>query len=219
MDGSGAGRWINDVSPIDGECIDGRIRAVLEGTEAAHRRAAALLRANGKDGLARRIDGSAAWVRFDLDEPLVAQRLYGTAAKLQRIRGLQLLADRTLEELLSLARADGGNLQLADPASGELRIIAQRGFDAEFLEYFAVVSDGRSACGRVLSTPLVDRAGRLVGIFSTHYRRPYDPPDRDKRIIKRYADLVARILASRLSAAPPERPDLAELGTTACAAD
>jgi GAF domain len=182
-----------------------------------------------------RAERSAAWVRFDLDEPLIARQLYAAAAKLRDVRGLEPLASQMLEKVLSLAGADRGNVQLADPASGALRIIAQHGFGPEFLDHFAVVNDDRSACGRaashgaqlvitdvttdpgfgphrkiaaasgfraVQSTPLIDRAGRVIGVVSTHYPRPYAPPARDMRIINRYAHLGGRVLASRLSAAP-----------------
>jgi len=168
-----------------------------------------------------------------------AQQLYLAAARLRNIRQPGLLAGRALEEVLSLARADRGNVQLADPASGALRIIAQHGFDQEFLDHFAVVDDDRSACGRaarhraqliitdvitdpeftphretaaasgfraVQSTPMVDKAGRLAGVVSTHYPRPYAPPPRDMVIIKRYADLVGQVLASATEAVPEDRP-------------
>ncbi len=52
----------------------------------------------------------------------------------------------------------------------------------------------------VQSTPLVDEAGRVVGVISTHYPRPYEPPARDMLIIKRYADLVGQILGSAQAA-------------------
>jgi hypothetical protein len=42
------------------------------------------------------------------------------------------LADQTLEKVLSLAHANRGNVQLADPASGTPRIARQLGFHAEF---------------------------------------------------------------------------------------
>jgi len=50
----------------------------------------------------------------------------------------------------------------------------------------------------VQSTPLVDKAGRLVGVVSTHYPRPFALPVRDMRIIKRYADLVGQVLGASL---------------------
>jgi hypothetical protein len=61
---------------------------------------------------------------------------------------LGALLDEVLEFALTVLHADRGNVQLADPATGALRIAAQRGFDPEFVEYFAAVTDDRSACGR-----------------------------------------------------------------------
>ena len=234
-----AGRWYGDFARGDAPGTDRRVRIAVENTEAALRRSAARLRQCGQEHRARRAERFAAWARFDLDEPLAAQQLYVAAARLRYIRRLEPLADRALDNVLSLARTDRGNVQLADPASGALRIIAQHGFDAEFLDHFAVVDDDWSACGRaarrgaqlvitdvitdpgfephrkiaaasgfraVQSTPLVDEAGHLVGMISTHYPCPYEPPTRDMRIIGRYADLLARLLASRLVAVPPADP-------------
>lgn len=202
---------------------------MLEETETTLRKSAGRLRASGQQDQARRVERFAAWARFDLDEPLVAQRLYGSAARLRRIGQLEPLANHALEMVLSLARADRGNVQLADPVSGALRIIAQHGFDEAFLDHFTVVEDNGSACGRaarrvaqlviadviadtgftphrgiaaasgfraVQSTPLIDKAGRLVGVVSTHYPRPYAPPARDLRILRRYADMVGQALAA-----------------------
>lgn len=49
---------------------------------------------------------------------------------------------------MTLLHAERGNIQLADPDTGALRIAAQRGFGPEFVEYFATVTDDGSACGR-----------------------------------------------------------------------
>jgi GAF domain-containing protein len=56
--------------------------------------------------------------------------------------------DEGLKDALSLLHADRGNVQLVDPVSGSLTIAVQAGFGQEFLEYFAVVNDDGSACGR-----------------------------------------------------------------------
>ena len=235
MDTSEVARWYLDPPRNDSPDVGGRVRTRLERTEAALRRSAFLLQASGHEDRAHQVERFAAWARFDLDEPQVARQLYVAAARLRDIRQLEPLAGQALETVLSLARADLGNVQLADPVSGALRIVAQHGFGAEFLDYFAVVDDDRSACGRaarraaqlviadvitdrgfephrpiaaasgfraVQSTPLVDKAGRLVGVVSTHYPRPYAPPARDMRIIRRYADLLGQVLSSRLGAAP-----------------
>jgi GAF domain-containing protein len=208
---------------------------VLEAAEARYRRSAALLRACGREDRARGVEAFAAWARFDLDEPLVARKLYAAAARLRSMRRLKPLAEQALDDVLSLARAERGNVQVADPEAGALKIVAQHGFDAQFLDHFAVVDDDRSACGRaarnaaqliitdvvtdpgfephrviaaasgfraVQSTPLVDQAGRVVGVVSTHYPRPHALPARDMRIIRRYAGLVGQVLASRDRTAP-----------------
>jgi GAF domain-containing protein len=60
----------------------------------------------------------------------------------------RVVLDDALEDALSMMQADRGNVQIVDPVSGSLRIAAQAGFDDEFLEYFAIVNDDASACGR-----------------------------------------------------------------------
>jgi signal transduction histidine kinase/CheY-like chemotaxis protein len=48
----------------------------------------------------------------------------------------------------------------------------------------------------VQSTPLISRAGRLLGMFSTHYRSPHRPSDRELRMLdllaRQAADLIER---------------------------
>jgi hypothetical protein len=234
MGAYGGDGWSSDLPWSDAR-IGRRVQALLERTEAAHRRSAVRLRSCGDDDRAREVERFAEWARFDLDEPVVAQQLYRAAAMLRRVPQVDLLAKLALDHVLSLAGAERGNVQLADPGSGALKIIVQRGFDAAFLDHFAVVADDSSACGRsasigaqliiadvtgdpgfephrdiaaaagfraVQSTPLLDRTGQVLGVVSTHYPRPYIPPDRDMRIVKRYADLVAQVLASRGGATP-----------------
>jgi GAF domain-containing protein len=161
-------------------------------------------------------------------------------AKLSReTEALHLLADARavletgLEDALSMLRADRGNIQLVDPVSGSLRIAAQAGFSDEFLDYFAVVDDDGSACGRaarnlaqtvipdvktdpryaphrdiaaasgyraVLSTPLVDLRGHLVGVLSTHYPCRYCPPDADLELMKRFGKLIGQAIEASLEA-------------------
>jgi GAF domain-containing protein len=125
-----------------------RLQVALENAEAAFLKSADRLRSSGQLERARRIERYAASARFDLDEPALAKQLYTTVGRLRQIGQLEILADLALEKMLSLARADRGNVQLADPVSGALRIVAHHGFDAEFLAYFAVVEDDKSACGR-----------------------------------------------------------------------
>jgi hypothetical protein len=164
--------------------------------------------------------------------PRAVQMLHGALQDPGAAPTLGALLDEVLEFALTLLHAERGNVQLADPATGALRIAAQRGFGAEFMAYFAAVADDRSACGRaaqqraqvvitdvttdpgfaphrdialasgfraVQSTPLVNRAGHLVGMLSTHYPRPTTPPRRDLQIVSRFGALAGESLSMLLT--------------------
>ena len=57
----------------------------------------------------------------------------------------------------------------------------------------------------VQSTPLVDYAGHLIGMVSTHTQRPYRPAVRDLRIMELYADFAGEAVTRHLG--PPARQD------------
>ena len=86
------------------------------------------------------------------------------SAQLEDMRGLRDLSTRLIQasdlqkmlgEVLSatiaLQRSDFGVIQLCDPATGSLKIVAQQGFSECFLQHFAsVVKDESSASGGAL---------------------------------------------------------------------
>ena len=74
--------------------------------------------------------------------------LSGQTQPLQLLADARAVIDEALEDALSMMRADRGDIQIVDPVRGSLRIAAQAGFSDEFLEYFAIVDDDASACGR-----------------------------------------------------------------------
>jgi hypothetical protein len=55
--------------------------------------------------------------------------------------------EAALDAAAALTGADMGNVQLWEPERGVLRIEAQRGCAPSFLEFFAEVRDGQTACG------------------------------------------------------------------------
>jgi len=205
-----------------------KLRKLLEAAEAAHRKSAAGLRSCGNERMARRAEFFADWAQFGLDEPAAARRLYAAARGLRDVArpGLPL---RVLFCAFTILGADRGNVQILDPATGTLKIAAQQGFDADFLDYFAEVRDEASACGRaartriqtvivdtdadrafaphreiaaasgfraVHSTPLTDQSGRLIGVVSAHYPRPYSPSEGDLRLMRRYGVLAGETIAA-----------------------
>ena len=133
-----------------------------------------------------------------------------------------MLLHEILDAAIEITGAQMGNIQLLE--GDLLRITAQRGFEAPFLEFFDAVHGDQAACGTALqrgervivddvvksdifagtpalevmlaagaravqSTPLVSRSGRVLGMFSTHYRHaPQQPSDRALRLL----DILAR---------------------------
>jgi len=65
---------------------------------------------------------------------------------------LRTLLEKALDSAIRASHADFGNIQLLDPASGELRIYVQYGFGAEFLGFFNRVHEGQAACGSAMKT-------------------------------------------------------------------
>jgi PAS domain S-box-containing protein len=166
-----------------------------------------------------------------LTEDLTAMtRMQQLSTRLIQSGGIPELLSEILDAGLEITAADMGNIQLLDDA-GRLRIVAHRGFDAAFLEFFGDVHDGVAACGSALqkgervivedvagsplfaatpardamlaaearavqSTPLVSRSGKVLGMFSTHNRRPKRPTERELRILdllaRQAADLIER---------------------------
>jgi GAF domain-containing protein len=56
----------------------------------------------------------------------------------------------------------------------------------------------------VQSTPLVNRAGHLVGMLSTHYPQPTTPPRRDLERLSRFGVLAGESLSTLLNTAPAD---------------
>jgi hypothetical protein len=61
------------------------------------------------------------------------------------------LLERVIRDAVAATGADTGNIQLCDGA-GHLRIAAQQGLERDFLDFFAVVKDDDTSCGRALNS-------------------------------------------------------------------
>jgi PAS domain S-box-containing protein len=97
-------------------------------------------------------------------------RLNDLSSSLWRSRDLNEGLSEILVAVIELLSADKGNIQLLDGDNQTLRIIAQRGFQQEFLDFFREVSAGdQSACGRAL------RQGERIIIEDIELDREYVP--------------------------------------------
>src|SRR5262245_225091 len=65
---------------------------------------------------------------------------------------LSEVLDEVVEAAIAISGADKGNLQLFDATSGRLTIVAHRGFDQPFLEFWNTVQEGKGACGSALES-------------------------------------------------------------------
>jgi anti-anti-sigma factor len=65
--------------------------------------------------------------------------------------GVSSACEMAVAEAMEVSGADAGNAQVVDPASGALRIVAEQGFQREFLDFFEIVHDEESACGTALA--------------------------------------------------------------------
>jgi PAS domain S-box-containing protein len=107
--------------------------------------------------------------------------------------GLDMVAHRGLRhEMLDHFRgvsAEPGTACERALKTGERVVIEDVERDPEYRPYLATV---RAAGYRaVQSTPVLGRNGKLLGILSTHYRKPHRPTERDLRMLDLYARQAA----------------------------
>ena len=77
-------------------------------------------------------------------------RLHELSTRLLASTELQPLLEEVLDATIALLNADFGNVQLYNPQTGAFEIVAHRGFQQEFLDYFNSVHEGTASCGAAL---------------------------------------------------------------------
>jgi GAF domain-containing protein len=77
-------------------------------------------------------------------------------------------------------------------------VIADVAADPDFAPHRDVAA--ASGFRAVQSTPLADYAGHLIGVVSTHFRRPHRPSGTDLQVMELYADYAGEASAGHLSA-------------------
>lgn len=123
-------------------------RTAQELEERVAERTTQLVRSNEQ---LRRQEGDLHALHEELAADLDAMtRLHGLSTSLWEDRDLRPLLAEVLAASIRLLKADFGNVQLYDPDTGVLRVVAQQGFDQHFLEYFDSVREGTASCGTAL---------------------------------------------------------------------
>jgi PAS domain S-box-containing protein len=89
-------------------------------------------------------------MRLAAEEAEGLTRLQELSTRLLTATDLQSLLEEVLTATIALQGADFGNLQLYKPDTQTLEIIAHRGFQQDFLNYFGRVHEGSAAGGRAL---------------------------------------------------------------------
>jgi PAS domain S-box-containing protein len=77
-------------------------------------------------------------------------RLQRIGSLFAREKNLEPILAEILDAAIAISEADFGTIQLLDPTTGQLRIMAQRGFPAWWLDYWNVAGRGHGACGTAL---------------------------------------------------------------------
>jgi C4-dicarboxylate-specific signal transduction histidine kinase len=85
-------------------------------------------------------------------ELLGMTRLHQFSTRLWAITELPAALEEALTATIEIQQADFGNVQLFNPESNVLEIVAQRGFNPKFLEYFAEVAHSSAVCGGALQS-------------------------------------------------------------------
>src|SRR5262249_19167315 len=97
-------------------------------------------------------------------------RLHAVSARLLTCDDLQAALEDVLENAIATSNADFGNIQLFNPQSQALEIVAQRGFQQEFLGYFRTVRvDEGSACAQAM------QSGNRIIIADVELDPAYEP--------------------------------------------
>jgi len=79
-------------------------------------------------------------------------RLLEVSTRLVRAGDSPSLLLEIIDAAIALSGADLGNLQFFDPDAKALKIVASRGFEKPFLEFFNSVEHSEAACGTALET-------------------------------------------------------------------
>jgi signal transduction histidine kinase len=179
------------------------------------------------EGLRRLHELSTRLSWLDLDR--LMHEILSAVAELQKTNmGLLSLCNETADELhvgasVGFSQEFLSKVGSVPAGAGACGTCLERGErviveDTESDPAFASYRDAARLAGfrAVHSTPLIDRAGKLLGVLSVHFRQPHRPSERDIRLTELYARLVVTAIENaRLSGALIQAEKLAATGRLA----
>jgi len=156
-------------------------------------------------------------------------RLHNLSDFLVREQKVERLFEEILDTAIAVGNADYGTIQLFDPGTDQLRIVAHRGLPQWWLSFWESATKGLGSCGTALqdgkrvivddvqtnpvysdpstrdaqrragirsvqSTPLISRSGKLLGMFSTHYKTAKRFDERALRLLDLLAWQAAELI-------------------------
>jgi signal transduction histidine kinase len=97
-------------------------------------------------------------------------RLQALSTRLMTYDDLRTALADVLENAIWTSRADFSNIQVLNPGTGALEIVAQRGFGQDFLDYFREVrEEDDSACARAM------KSGESIAIEDVQLEPSFEP--------------------------------------------
>ncbi len=174
---------------------EARLSAELDATRQLQDISAQLIHEDGIEALYEKlVDAAALIMRSDYAsmQMLYPERGTGGELRLLAFRGFNPAAAKFWEWV----RADSESTCGVALRTRERVVVA----DVETCDFMAGTDDLetylQTGIHAVQTTPLVSRSGRLLGMISTHWRRPYDSPESDLRrldvLARQAADLIER---------------------------
>ncbi|BDZ68234.1 PAS domain S-box protein [Methanobacterium ferruginis] len=159
----------------------------------------------------------------------VMERLHKLSALFLHEDNIETLFEEIVDTAIAICDSDFGSIQLLDPESSNLKVVAHQNLPKPWLDYWNQVSEGQGSCGTalklgervivedvkkspifvgtpaldiqlnagvqaVISTPIISRSGKLLGMFSTHYKKPHHADSRELQLLDLLAHQVADIL-------------------------
>jgi signal transduction histidine kinase/FixJ family two-component response regulator len=175
-----------------------RLSAELAAAQQLQVISAELIREQGIEGLYDKLVEAAATImrsEYASMQMLYPERGSGGELRLLAFRGFNPQAAKFWEWV----RADSESTCGAALRTGK-RVIAP---DVEICDFMAGTEDLKTylqtGIRAVQTTPLISRSGRLIGMISTHWREPHEPPETDLRrldvLARQAADLIERAQA------------------------